>query len=76
MTGEIIVEFSILYLPAGVTDITMGTSGEVTPGTGSVKMAEGVSSQDVNVTIFSNGFLDEGSRLYIEITTAQLTNGK
>ncbi len=75
LSGEITVEYRILYLPAGVTDITKGTSGEVTTGTASVTIAEGVASQDVNVTIFSDGFLDEGSRLYVEITGTQLTNG-
>ena len=38
-------------------------------------MLSGQSSANVTVSIFEDGFLDEGSRLYAEITTVQLIGG-
>ena len=74
-TGDILVQYRIIYLPPGISDPFEGTSGDVAPGTGSIQMLSGQSSANVTVSIFEDGFLDEGSRLYAEITTVQLIGG-
>ena len=72
--GEVTVQYRVLYLPAGVSDISEGTSGVVSPATGSTKLSEGVTRQNVTVSIFTNAFLDADSNLYVEITGTDLTS--
>lgn len=73
--GEVTVQYSIVYLPAGVSDPADGTTGVVTPGSGSLKISAGMSNQSETVQIFGDAFLDVASNLYVNITGVDLSSG-
>ena len=50
-SGDISIDYSIVYLPVGVTDPIRGDSSVVTMTTGSVQLQGGQVLKEFNVTI-------------------------
>ena len=70
--GTIAVDYDIVYLPPGVLDPFLGTTGVVAPAMGSVQIPEGQSSLQFNVPLMSDAFLEEGSAFYASLVNATL----
>ena len=73
--GIIAVDYSIVYLPPGVTDPQLGSSGVVAPAMGSIQIQEGQSSLQFNVRLMSGAFLEEGSSFYVTLDNTTLVGG-
>ena len=63
--GTISINYSIVYLPVGVTDLIQRDSSVVTMATGSVKLKGGQMWKEFNVTIISeDAFLEPRANFY------------
>ena len=70
--GTVAVDYDIVYLPPGVSDPLLGTTGVVAPVMGSVQIPEGQSSLQFNVPLMSDAFLEEGSAFYASLINTTL----
>ena len=73
--GAIAVDYSIFYLPPGVSDPLQGSAGVVAPAMGSVQMQDGLSSLQFNVPLMSDAFLEEGSSFFVQLDNTTLVGG-
>lgn len=73
--GTIAVDYSIVYLPPGVSDPLLGSSGIVVPAVGSVQIQDSQSSLQFNVPLMSGAFLEEGSSFYVTLDNTTLVGG-
>ena len=73
--GTIAVDYYIVYLPPGVSDPLLGTTGVVAPAMGSVQIPEGQSSLQFNVPLMSDAFLEEDSAFYVFLVNTTLVSG-
>ena len=73
--GTIAVDYSIVYLPPGVSDPLQGSTGVVAPAMGSVQIQDGQSSWRFSVPLMSDAFLEEGSSFYVQLDNTTLVGG-
>jgi len=73
--GIISIDYSIVYLPAGVTDPIRGNSSVVTMATGSVQLQSGQVSKELNVTISEDAFLEPRANFYAYLNSTMLMGG-
>ena len=73
--GAIAVDYSIVYLPPGVSDPLQGSMGVVAPAMGSVQMQDGQSLLQFSVPLMGNAFLEEGSSFFIRLNNTTLVGG-
>ena len=71
----IAVDYSIVYLPPGVSDPLQGSTGVVAPAMGSVQIQDGQSSLQFSVPLVSDAFLEEGSAFFVRIDNTSLVGG-
>ena len=72
--GVIIVEYSITYLPPGVTDPAMGDTSIFTNAASSVTMSDGEAEAIVQVDIASNAFLEQEGSFWLNLTGVLLSS--
>ena len=72
--GVIIVEYSITYLPPGVTDPVMGDTSIFTNAASSVTMSDGEAEAIVQVNIASNAFLEQEGSFWLNLTGVLLSS--
>ncbi len=70
--GVISIDYSIVYLPAGVSD---GDPEVVTLATGSIQLQGGQSMLEFSVTISNDMFLETGGVFRATITDTNLVDG-
>ena len=74
-TGQILIEYLLLYLSSDVSDPSEGQAGQVAAAGNSVQMEDGQATVNVTVTLYDDAFLEEGAKLYVELNGTQLTGG-
>ena len=72
--GVIIVEYSVIYLPLGVSDPTMGDTSVFTNAASSVIMSDAESEANVQVDIASNAFLEQEGSFWLNLTGVLLSS--
>lgn len=75
IVGDIIVLYRVLYLAAGVTDVSLGQSGLVAAATGSVMLSNGQAVANVSVDLFPSSFIEENDMMYAEVNDTELNGG-
>ena len=73
--GTIAVDYSIIYLPPGVSDPLQGSTGVVAPAMGSIQIQDGQSSVQFSVPLMSDAFLEEGSSFFVQLDNTTLIGG-
>ena len=74
--GVIIVEYSVVYLPPGVSNPAMGDSSILTNAANSVKMSDGQAEANITVGIASNAFLEQEGSFWLNLTGVLLSSCK
>lgn len=74
--GVIIVEYSVIYLPPGVSNPAMGDSSILTNAANSVMMLHGQAEANVTVGIASNAFLEQEGSFWLNLTGVILSSCK
>lgn len=73
--GTIAVDYSVVYLPPGVSDPLQGSVGDVAPAMGSIQLQDSQSLLQFSVPLLSGAFLEEGSAFYISLDNTTLVGG-
>ena len=70
------MEYSIIYLPPGVSDPSMGTASVFTNAAGSITMMDGEAAADIQVDITPNAFLEQEGSFWLNLTRVLLSSSK
>ena len=73
-SGEVVVVYSILYLPPGVTDPSSGMSGVAAASTSTATFPSGHATIDVKLNLLTTGMLEENALVYIQLVSAELSD--
>uniref|UniRef100_A0A1X7VF86 Staphylococcus aureus surface protein A n=3 Tax=Amphimedon queenslandica TaxID=400682 RepID=A0A1X7VF86_AMPQE len=73
-TGEVVVVYSILYLPPGVTDPSSGMSGVAAAATSTATFPNGHSTVNAKLNLLTTGMLEEAALVYIQLVSAELSD--
>ena len=74
--GIIIVEYSVVYLPPGVSNPAMGDTSILTNAANSVMMSDGQAEANITVGIASNAFLEQEGSFWLNLTGVLLSSCK
>lgn len=72
-TGEVVVVYSILYLPPGVTDPSSGMSGVAAAATSTATFPSGHATVNAKLNLLTTGMLEKGALVYIQLVSAELS---
>lgn len=72
--GIIIVEYSIVYLPPGVTNPAMGDTSVFANAAGLITMSNGEAEASIQVNIASNAFLEQEGSFWLNLTGVLLSS--
>lgn len=68
------MEYSVIYLPPGVTDPAMGDTSVFMNAASSVTMMDGEAEANIQVDIAPNGFLEQEGSFWLNLTRVLLTS--
>ena len=74
-TGTISVDYSVTYLPQGVTDTSEGDSSVFAMASGSVRLLGGQMVAEWDLEILNEAFLDTSAQFHVEMISTNLVEG-